>query len=238
MGDKDRLILDVHGLRIPPRADTIEALAWSRFPNDEQRREDFKRCPGRISLSGAEIIGLRRLQLARERFERLDAIEARCHEILKADGDPRQPIARRLLVLAARITHEIKAGRLNVTDEVEELERLCSKADRMILIPAAERGRKFSAGRRRGARSALGRALVEIIRDDKWKSTQDVLEALAKKKPLIETVVTRTRSRKVDRVFKWRDPMSGKVKRTTGRSIATMLTSIRKQVRRAAPRPP
>jgi hypothetical protein len=168
----------------------------------------------------------------------LDAIETRCHEILSANGDPRHKICRRLLELVARITLNMDAGRINVTDDIEELDRLCWEANRIILSPAVERGRKFSTGRRRGARSGLGRALVEIIQDDPWKSTKDVLEALAKK-PLVEAVVPRAKNRKVDRVFRWRDPISGKVKRTTGRSIATMLTSIRKQVRKApAPGPP
>jgi hypothetical protein len=178
MGDTYRLRLNFQGLRLPPRADTIEALAWSRFPHDEQLREDFKRNPGEISLSGGEINGLRRLQLLRERFDRLDAIEARCHEILKADGDPRQEIARRLLELVARITHEINAGRLNVTDEVAELERLCSRADRMILGPAAARGRKFSSGRRRGAVDALGREILTILGSDAHMSQKDVKRGL------------------------------------------------------------
>jgi len=97
---------------------------------------------------------------------------------------------------------------------------------RRMQPPALEEA--FRRGRRAGARDALGRALLEILRGDHKKSSSDVLVAL-RKSQIVEAVVAHPSK---GNIVRWRGPDNKKPHRTTWRSIRdSRLPKLRRQAK-------
>jgi hypothetical protein len=153
----------------------LRLLAAWRFQGDAGQQAVFrKHPPSPLRLGSTELTLL--LQ-SRKKTERLTQIESSCHEILAITNDPRRELADEIMERAALARAALdRGGRA----ELGDIERLCNRANMMLLGPLAARGKNFAAGRRPGAVDALSRAILSFLRDDPRMSQTDVKRRLAK----------------------------------------------------------
>jgi hypothetical protein len=119
----------------------------------------------------------------RRKLARVMQCEAACAEILlQPESDPRRPGVPRMQRLFAVARGNLARGH-GADWQMAEIERLGALMSKKLLLPLAEHGTKFPAGRKAGSRDWLTLWLEGIIKSNPKIPAKDVitkLEELAK----------------------------------------------------------